>query len=233
MRIHVRFVKLLARRPEALAALAGALAIVLAATAVRGGAVRQSQRVASPPGASRRLSPARPRRPPAASGQRPGRSPSGAVDVATADLLALGSAGIGGIAEARSVVDAVAVGPLKARLEDSLPVVAGRIHARLAAGGAPAALEGWPLGWRLLGFDDWRASVAVWHLDCAASSTLRLSGTEYRTTTYDLRWAGGSWRIENLTSVSGPTPPAAGAAARQVDAFARAASVFSRYRYGS
>jgi hypothetical protein len=207
------------RRPEALAAIAGAVIAVVAIVA---------------------LEPSTPARPMATPRQHPGaprpaprspRSSSGAVQAATADLLALGHAAVSDGAGARRAVDAIATGRLRTTLDQSLPDVASAIRGRLHGQTAGGAFEGWPLAFRLDAFNGSRAVVSLWHVDTAASSTLGLATVDYLTTTYVLQWIRGTWRVERAGNVPGPTPPTTGTAAAQIDRFARAVARFTQYRY--
>jgi len=112
-----------------------------------------------------------------------------------------------------------------------MPQLAASIAVRLRKRRAPAAFDGWPLGYRVLTFDHSGATIAVWHLDVASSSALELASVDYETTTYRLRQLSGGWRIEHVTTMPGPAPPPPTAPARELDAFARAAAAFSTYRY--
>jgi hypothetical protein len=87
------------------------------------------------------------------------------------------------------------------------------------------------LGYRVTSYSAARATVSVWHLDVAASSTLALMTVDYATTTYQVRWVGGTWRIVHASSVDGPTPPSSDASTATVDRFAAAVRQFSGYRY--
>jgi hypothetical protein len=119
---------------------------------------------------------------------------------------------------------------LRARAEQTMPLVVAQIHARLSHSAAPYTFEELPLGYRVGSTGSGRAEVAIWHLDIGASSALPLASATYTTTTYGLRYVDGSWRIESIHNVSGPTPPGGHTTATTVDAFARAAGRFSRYR---
>ena len=205
------------RRPEALAALAGALLVVVVAV------------VAS--GTGSESGPAAPRHAHVSHVAGFPPSPAGAVQAATSYLLVLGQAGIAGGAQARSTAAAVAAGPLQAALAQSLPLVASAIQAHLRGRAEPGSLEGWPLAFRLDGFHGSHAVVSIWYLDTAASTALDLVSADYATTTYALAWIRGAWRIEDAHTAPGPTPPRADARAAQVDGFARAVAELSRYRY--
>jgi hypothetical protein len=123
----------------------------------------------------------------------------------------------------------VTAGPLQTRLLKALPAVAGEVQGRLAGSRAADVFDGWPLGFRVEDFTTSQATVSLWHLDVGASSALGLMTAQYTTTTYGLRWTNGAWRIYTVSSVPGPTPPAASASAAEVDQFAREVDALSRY----
>ena len=158
-------------------------------------------------------------------------SPRVAADTATKYLGLLADSAVGSPADVRDRVTAMTTGPLRAELEQGLPVLTRALRVRLASADAPAAFEGWPLGYKVTSFSENRAVVSVWHLDLAATSTLRLMTTDYATSTYEVRWRAGSWRIDRASTVAGPTPPPPGAPPAAVDRFAKAIEAFSRYRY--
>lgn len=211
-----------AHRVEAAAALVGALLALVAVLAVRTGAARDPNHHTA---AARRTfgSSRRPR----AAAQPDTRA--AAVVAATTYLLSVGNAAVGDPMRARRVAGAVATGPLRQQLEQALPALAASIRARVKAGRAPAAFDGWPLGYHVLAFNRSEATVAVWHLDVAASSALDLMSVDYATTTYRLRFLTGEWRIVQAATAPGPTPPRT--TRPGLDGFARASDSFSTYRY--
>jgi hypothetical protein len=215
-------VRTVLRRPEALAALAGAVIAVIAVIAI----VALEPRTPGRPAATSREHTRASR----SSSGFP-RSPSGAVQAATADLLALGHAAVSGGAAARRAVDAIAAVPLRTTLDGSLPRVASAIRARLHGQADSGAFDGWPLAFRVGAFGDSRAVVSLWHVDTAASPALQLVSADYLTTTYVLEWISGTWRIVRAVSVAGPTPPSTSAPAAEVDRFARTVTRFTQYRY--
>jgi hypothetical protein len=158
-------------------------------------------------------------------------APRDVAAVATADLVKLGDSAAATAGRVRRTVDSVTVGPLRIRAEHAMPLVVAQIHARLIKSSAPSVFRELPLGYRLGAIDSTRATISIWHVDIAASSALPLTSATYTTTTYRLVRLGGVWRIENIQNASGPTPPGSQATASTIDAFARYAGRFSRYRY--
>ena len=158
-------------------------------------------------------------------------SPSGAAAAATTYLGLLAETAADDRNDARAEVAAMTTGPLRAELAQGLPVLARELRARLASTAAPAAFDGWPLGYRIASFSGARATVSIWHLDLAASSTLGLMTTDYATTTYEVRWLASTWLIDRASNVPGPTPPPASAPRSAVVNFAAAVRAFSGYHY--
>jgi hypothetical protein len=206
-----------AHRAELAAAVIGVLLVLGAAAALRAGGSAHARHIQSRSQTTRaRITP------------KPTRA--SAIQAAANYLLALGHAAVASPQSARQTVDSITTGLLQAELGRSLQTLAGSLRARVKDARAPATLDGWPLGYRLLSFQGSRAMVAVWHLDIASSSALRLLSVGYATTTYRLRFIAGAWRIEAATSPAGPTPPATDTSTRQLNSFARAANSFSPYR---
>jgi hypothetical protein len=206
---------------EALALIAGAVVVVVAVAALRGSGRSRGQARAGEP--STRHAPA----------LVFADSPSGAAEAATTYLGLLAETAGGDSANARARVSAMTTGSLRTQLQQGLPVLARALRARLASTTAPAAFDGWPLGYRVMSFSAARTTVAVWHLDLVASSTLGLMTTDYATTTYEVRWqaSASTWRIDRARNVPGPTPPPSNAPLPVVDRFATAVREFSGYRY--
>ena len=123
-------------------------------------------------------------------------------------------------------------GSLRTELDQGLPVLAHALRARLASERGPCCLR--RMATRLPSNELQRGAgdgVRSGVLDLAASSTLGLMTTDYATTTYEVRWLAGTWRIDRARNVAGPTPPPPHAPRRLIDRFARAAREFTGYRY--
>jgi hypothetical protein len=219
MRARLESIRRSGKWVEALALTAGAVVVVVAVAALRDSGPSQSHGPSRGPRTGHRSVPAF------------ARSPGGVAEAAVTYMDLLGEAAVGGSVRANATLSAMTVGSLGTQLERGLPTLARALHARLASTGAAAAFEGWPLGYRVTAFSATSATVLLWHLDLAASSALGLMTTDYVTTTYRVRWLGGTWRIEGASEVSGPTPPAPNASTLAVDRFARAAREFSGYRH--
>ena len=204
---------------EAVALIAGAVVVIAAVAALRGS------------GPTHRHVPRRklqPHHPPALGFPD---SASGAAEAAATYLELLAETTAADSTDTRARVGAMTAGSLRTELEQGLPVLAHALRARLASSVAPAAFDGWPLGYRVTSFSAARATVSVWHLDLAASSTLGLMTTDYATTTYEVRWLAGTWRIDRARNVAGPTPPPPNAPSPVIDRFAASVREFTGYRY--
>ena len=204
---------------EGLALIAGAIVVVVAVWALGNSGPshgRRPSRVVRP----RNLSPL-----------GVGHSPTGAVEAATVYLGLLAETAAADDGGAGGRLSALTTGSLRTELQQQLPVLAHALRARLASTAAPAAFDGWPLGYRVTSYSAAGATVSVWHLDVAASSTLALMSVDYATTTYEVRWVDGTWRIAHTSNAAGPTPPRSDAPAANVDGFAAAVRQFSGYRY--
>lgn len=201
-----------------MALIAGAVVVIVAVAALRDA------------GSSHGRAPEREPRPHRSISLSFSHSPSGAAAAATTYMGLLTEAAVDGRMDATATMSGMTISPLGPELRRGLPGLARVLRARLASTGAPAAFEGWPLGYRVTRFSAERATVSVWHLDLAASSTLRLMTTDYATTTYEVRWVRGAWRIEGANMLPGPTPPPPNAPASAIDRFARVARAFSGYR---
>jgi hypothetical protein len=160
-----------------------------------------------------------------------GDSPRGAAEAATSYLGVLATAAAGHDPDARASVIAMTTGPLQVELKLGLPMLTSALRARLASSAAPATFDGWPLGYKVTRFGATTATVSVWHLDIAASSALGVMTTDYATTTYEVEWRAGVWRIERAGNVRGPSPPPTNAPPTEVDQFAKAIQGFSGYSY--
>lgn len=203
---------------EALALVAGAVVVVVAV------------RTLGDSGSSRGRTLSREARPVHRSSLAFGHSPTGAAQAATSYLSLLAETAAGDSADASGRLSAMTTGSLRNELRQGLPALARALQARLASTAAPAAFDGWPLGYRVTSYSTPRATVEVWHLDLAASSALGLMTTNYVTTTCEVRWLAGTWRVERARSVAGPTPPPPNASGTVVDHFANALREFSGYR---
>lgn len=204
------------RRTEILAALGGVVIVLLVATTLHACSTAtlspSARHLASSPWVS-------------------ALTPGGAARAAAAYLVAFNDIGGGDGGALHKTIDTAVTGPLKTKLEHAFPIVMTALRARLGSSTAPAAFDGWPLGYRVLRFGPGHSTISIWHLDVAATSALRLVSSDFTTTTYALAWIDGAWRITDIRNAAGPTPPHSGASGAQIDEFAHAADEFTRYSY--
>jgi hypothetical protein len=82
---------------------------------------------------------------------------------------------------------------------------------RAAAGGSGASrafIRNLPVAYRVRAFSPERASVGVWSDAVWVIDGIATPGQAWATTTLELVWAEGDWRLWSLASVDGPTPAA-------------------------
>lgn len=67
-----------------------------------------------------------------------------------------------------------------------------------------------PLAWRVDAFSNTRARVSVWTVSVLSAADVAMPQSEWVTTTLDLRWEAGSWRLAATSETPGPSPQLAG-----------------------
>lgn len=63
-----------------------------------------------------------------------------------------------------------------------------------------------PLAWRVDSFRSTEATVSVWTFSFLSAADVAVPQTEWTTTTFDLEWSQGRWRIAAVSDSVGPTP---------------------------
>ncbi|KAA0235932.1 MAG: hypothetical protein EDR02_01905 [Actinobacteria bacterium] len=63
-----------------------------------------------------------------------------------------------------------------------------------------------PLAWRVDDFGDSEARVSVWTLTILSATGVAAPQSEFLTTTLDLSWVEGDWRVDGVRDTPGPTP---------------------------
>ncbi|MGH9212783.1 MAG: hypothetical protein ACRD2C_19250 [Acidimicrobiales bacterium] len=63
-----------------------------------------------------------------------------------------------------------------------------------------------PLAWRVDRYSPGRATVAVWTMRLLSASDVAVPQTEWLTSTLDLDWVNGDWRLAEVRDTAGPTP---------------------------
>ena len=126
-------------------------------------------------------------------------------------------------------VRALTIAPLTAHALSG-SAASATIARRLQRSGSSFYLGSWLVGYRLLAYARSRARVALWSVG-VLSSAVGVLPPEFSTTTCELRWAGGDWKVSGARVSDGPTPPSSLASgAAPAVAFALAARRFSPYR---
>jgi hypothetical protein len=147
------------------------------------------------------------------------RSPAGATAAATSYLTTLSERLVTLAPPAR---DAAMARMLAPGAPSDLGTQLGRATAsidnarRAAAGGSGASrafIRNLPVAYRLRAFSPDRASVGVWSDAVWVIDGIATPGQAWATTTLELVWADGDWRLWSLASVDGPTPAAPSALA--------------------
>jgi hypothetical protein len=125
-------------------------------------------------------------------------------------------------------VRALTVAPFTARaLSGSL--ASGMMSRRLQRSGSAYFLGSWALGYRLLSYTPARAQVALWTVGVMASAVGSVP-PDFSTTTCELDWTAGDWKLSRARVSEGPTPPSPAAGSAQAVSFAAAARQFVSFR---
>jgi hypothetical protein len=157
------------------------------------------------------------------------RSERGAVAAAGNYLTMLSRALTPGAAFSwERAVRALTVAPLTARALSG-SAASATMARRLARSGSSFYLGSWLVGYRVLAYSRSRARVALWSVGVLASA-VGVVPPEFSTTTCELRWVDGDWKVSGARVSEGPTPPSTAASdASPAVAFALAARRFSSY----
>lgn len=148
----------------------------------------------------------------------PARSREGAVEAATTLVVAFDGPGLLDDTARQELIDQHAARDARSELERVLGGVGGLITDRLALDADELGEAGFvwrtvPAGWRLEEFSRERAVVEVWGTGVVIAHGLPLTQPGWRTTTVELVWERGGWRLQGFDSESGPAPPAVGGTA--------------------
>lgn len=113
------------------------------------------------------------------------------------------------------------------------PAFLERVRKTASASGRPGALlRNLPVAYRVDAFSPARARVSVW-----ASAVWSITGVggpseAWTTTSLELEWIDGDWRLWSLSSKDGPTPATTSGPVAGTDELIAALAGFSSYRYG-
>jgi hypothetical protein len=125
-------------------------------------------------------------------------------------------------------IRALTVVPLTSRALSG-SAAGARIADRFAQSRSSFYLRSWLLGYQIQSYFPTRARVALWNVG-VVTSALGVVPPDFSTTTCQLRWIGGDWKVSEVRVSEGPTPPSSPAgSAAQALAFAAAARRFATY----
>ena len=141
-------------------------------------------------------------------------SQQGAVAAAANFTRVLSSDLILDTSRRRAAIAALAAPSAKARLQRTfdqavVPLRKGLGVSDSANDGAQVLLRATPVGWRVEDYSDEKAKVAIWVTSVGGSvgGTVAAPIREgWGTTTVELRWVGGDWRLAESTTTDGPVP---------------------------
>jgi len=86
-------------------------------------------------------------------------------------------------------------------------LLGGSLGPLLSSGRARSVLTTALLGYRVEAFSARSARVALWAVVVYGAETGLLPGAAWTTTTMELAWVGGDWKLASTLTAVGPTPP--------------------------
>jgi len=137
------------------------------------------------------------------------RTDDGAVTAATTLLAALGGRVVVDPAQRKAALDAVVLTSARSKVETQLRVdPAGAEAAGLTAALVDGSLVARtiPAGSRLLSYTADAATVEVWAVALLGTRTLNRATARWNTTTVELHWDSGDWKLASVQGRSGPVP---------------------------
>lgn len=134
------------------------------------------------------------------------RSEQGAV-AAAASFVTTGQAllDMDPLAAEQAVRQMAASSTADAQVADVLARLAA-VREALAPGRGPIVFRQAPVSWRVDGFSSDRARVAVWSVGVLSREGIAPPQAGWATSTFDLVWERGDWRIGAETVTPGPAP---------------------------
>jgi hypothetical protein len=143
------------------------------------------------------------------------RSQQGAVAAAANYARVLSSAMILDQAKRRAAIQTISAPEALARQQRAFDQAVALLTKGLGVGQAGAKdgtvlLRAVPVGWRLAAYTGDRAKVAIWVTSVIGALGGPPQGVPVReawgTTTVELRWVDGDWKLLNTTTTDGPVP---------------------------
>ena len=170
--------------------------------------------------------------PPAPSAPGYARTPEGAVTAAAEYLAELGGPSILDPAAVRSTVAAIASSGSRDELARAYESAAETARERLGVStlsNPRVLLRTVSVGYRLDGFHPAASTISVWRVGIVGSPETVEARQSWRTETVALVWEDGTWKVDAVRSVPGPTPPLAGPAVTPADELLSAIPSFEEF----
>jgi hypothetical protein len=92
------------------------------------------------------------------------------------------------------------------RLTDGIVEEIAAARSQLADAAGPTWWIVHPLAWRVDSFQPTEATVSVWTFGLLSAADVAVPQTDWITTTFDLEWVDGAWRVAAANDSVGPTP---------------------------
>lgn len=146
----------------------------------------------------------------------------GATTAATAYVSALSGQALLDRDRLQRIVERIASRRARAELVSAYATAASETRRRLGVDASPTSsvfLRVAPVGFRVAAFSDNGASVMVWRVGIVASGATVQPQQVWTTETVGLVWEDDTWKVTDLRSVPGPTPPLSASASPAGDLF--------------
>jgi hypothetical protein len=142
------------------------------------------------------------------------RTAEGAAAASAKYLAALGGPGLVDPAAMRRTLSAIASAKSRNALVRAYEAAAVRARDQLGVADAssPIVLRTASVGYRIDGFQRNVATVSIWRVGIVGTQPSLEPRQSWRTETVSLVWENGTWKVDAVRSVPGPTPPLASAA---------------------
>lgn len=150
------------------------------------------------------------------------RTREGATAAATAYVSALSGQALLDRDRLRGIVERIASKGSRAELVSAYSTAATETRRRLGVEASPTSavfLRVAPVGFRVAAFTDNDASVLVWRVGIVASGATVQPQQVWTTETVGLVWEDDTWKVSDLRSAPGPTPPLSASASPAGDLF--------------
>ena len=108
--------------------------------------------------------------------------------------------------EVRAEVAVLATSEAADRLADEVVDEIASARVELADSAGPIWWVVHPVAWRMDSFRPTKATVSVWTFSFLSAADVAVPQTEWTTTTFDLEWVRGGWRVASVRDSVGPTP---------------------------